>query len=81
MKIVVPEIMFSKPALYRVSKNSEIELAGYYAAKVSVSGPEVTPFGLTPGSNITASLSEAQVTIGWTYHFGAEAPAPVRAKF
>ena len=70
---------FSAGLSYRVSKNSEIELAGYYAPKVSVSGPEVTPFGLTPGSNITASLSEAQVTIGWTYHF--EAPAPVRAKF
>ena len=64
-----------------MTPNSTIDLAGYYAPKVSVSGPEVTPFGQTPGSNITASLSEANVTIGWTYHFGAEAPPPLRAKF
>ena len=31
------------------------------------------------GSNITASLSEAQVTIGWTYHFDSE--APVKANY
>jgi hypothetical protein len=41
----------------------------------------VTPFGPTPFSNITASLSEAQITIGWTYHFGAEEPPPVKARF
>ncbi len=63
---------FSAGLSYRVSKNSTIDLAGYYAPKGSVSGEEVTPFGPTPGSNITASLSEAQVTIGWTYHFGWE---------
>ncbi len=72
---------FSAGLSYRISPNSTIDLAGYYAPKVSVSGPEVTPFGPTPFSNITASLSEAQVTIGWTYHFGEEAPPPVRAKF
>ena len=60
---------FSAGFSYRVTRNSSIDLAGYYAPKGKVSGPEVTPFGPTPGSNITASLSEAQVTIGWTYHF------------
>ena len=69
---------FSGGLSYRVSPNSTIDLAGYYAPKVSVSGPEVTPYGPTPFSNITASLSEAQATIGWTYRFGAEAaPAPL----
>ena len=72
---------FSAGLSYRVTRNSSIDLAGYYCPKGKVSGPEMTPFGPTPGSNITASLSEAQVTIGWTYHFDAEAPPPVRAKF
>ena len=72
---------FSAGLSYRVSKNSSIDLAGYYAPKGSVSGQEVTPSGPTPGSNITASLSEAQVTIGWTYHFGAEEAPPVKATY
>ncbi len=37
---------------------------GNYAPKGSVSGSEMTPFGPTLGSNITASLSEARLTIG-----------------
>ena len=72
---------FSAGLSYRVTPNSSIELAGYYCPKGTVSGPEVTPIGTTPGSNITSSLSEAQLTIGWTYHFGEEAAPPVRAKF
>jgi long-chain fatty acid transport protein len=70
---------FSAGLSYRVTKNSSIDLAGYYAPKGNVSGSEITPYGPTPGSNITASLSEAQVTIGWTYHFDSD--APVKAKY
>ena len=72
---------FSAGLSYRASPNSSIDLAGYYVPKVSISGQEVTPSGPTPFSNITASLSEAQVTIGWTYHFGSEEAAPVKAKY
>ena len=60
-------------------KNSSIDLAGYYAPKGSVSGSEITLYGPTPASNIAASLSEAQVTIGWTYHFDSD--APIKARF
>jgi long-chain fatty acid transport protein len=84
LNLVAPGVTTSQISAgltYRVTPNSSIDLAGYYCPKGRVSGPEVTPFGPTPFSNITASLSEAQVTIGWTYHFGAEEPAPVRAKF
>ncbi len=70
---------FSAGLSYRATKNSSIDLAGYYAPKGSVSGSEITPYGPTPGSNITASLSEVQVTIGWTYHFDSD--APVKAKY
>jgi long-chain fatty acid transport protein len=70
---------FSAGLSYRITPNSTIDLAGYYCPKGKVSGTEVIPSGPTPGSNITASLSEAQVTIGWSYHFGAE--APIKARF
>ncbi len=69
---------FSAGLSYRETNNSSIDLAGYYAPKGSVSGSEITPYGPTPGSNIAASLSEAQVTIGWTYHFDSD--ASVKAK-
>ncbi len=71
---------FSAGMSYRVTQNSSIDLAGYYAPTNSVSGPEVTPGGVTPGSNIKVSLGESQVTVGWTYHFDADA-APVKAKY
>ena len=83
LNLIAPGVttsQFSAGLTYRVSKNSSIDLAGYYAPRGSVSGSEITPFGPTPGSNITASLSEAQVTIGWTYHFGSET-APVKASY
>ncbi len=68
---------FSGGLSYRATKNSTIDLAGYYAPKGKVSGPEVLPppYGVNYPSNITASLSEAQVTIGWTYHFELGAAA------
>jgi long-chain fatty acid transport protein len=64
---------------YRVSKASSVDLAAYYAPKGSVSGAEVTPYGPTPGSTIKASLSEAQVLVGWTYRFDGD--TPVKARF
>jgi len=80
--IIAPAVttsQFSAGLSYRMSRNSTIDLAGYYCPKVHVSGAELTPLGPTQFSNISASLSEAQVTIGWTYHFDSE--APVKAKF
>ena len=83
LNILAPEVTTSQYSVgmsYRVSKNSSIDLAGYYAASGSVSGSEVTPAGVTPGSNIKLSLNETMVTIGWTYHFDADA-TPVKAKY
>jgi hypothetical protein len=44
--------------------------------RAGVSGREVTPFGVTPGSNINISMSQLEVTIGYNYHFDT---APVVA--
>jgi long-chain fatty acid transport protein len=77
LNLVAPGVTtaeFSAGGTYRVSRNSSIDFAAYYAPQGSVSGPEVTPFGPTPFSNIKATLSEAQFLVGWTYHFDSEAP-------
>lgn len=60
---------------YKYSPNSTIEFAAAYVPKHTVSGTEVTPFGPVPGSNIDISMDQFQLTLGWTYQFGA-APAP-----
>jgi long-chain fatty acid transport protein len=56
---------------YAVNHNSAIDFALTYSPRIGVSGPEVTPFGSTPGSNIDISMSQLQVTLGYTYHFDA----------
>ena len=83
LNILAPGVttsQFSAGLSYRVTPNSTIDVAGYYAASGGVSGPEVTPKGVTPGSNIKLSLDESQVTVGWTYHFDSEAPS-VKARY
>ncbi|WP_294541357.1 outer membrane protein transport protein [uncultured Rhodoblastus sp.] len=64
---------------YAVNHNSAIDFALIYSPRIGVSGPEVTPFGRTPGSNIDISMSQLQVTLGYTYHF--DAPKTVIAKY
>jgi len=59
---------------YGVNRNSAIDLAVLYSPRAGVSGPEVTPYGATPGSNIDISMSQLVVTLGYTYHFDS---APV----
>jgi long-chain fatty acid transport protein len=59
---------------YGVNRNSAIDFAVLYSPRAGVSGPEVTPYGATPGSNINISMSQLVVTLGYTYHFDS---APV----
>jgi long-chain fatty acid transport protein len=60
---------------YAVDRNSSIDFAAVFGLRSSVSGPEVTPYGTTPGSNITIAMNQFVATLGYTYHF--DAPAPV----
>ena len=82
LNLVAPGVTtaeFSVGGSYRISKNSSIDFAAYYAPQGSVSGPETIQGMQIPFSNIKATLSEAQVLVGWTYHFDFE--APVKARF
>lgn len=65
---------------YQISPNSKIDFAATYVPEHSVSGPEFTPFGATPGSNITLSMHQYQFTLGWTYQFDAPRPAALITK-
>jgi long-chain fatty acid transport protein len=56
---------------YAVNRNSALDFAVLYSPRAGVSGPEVTPYGPTPGSNINISMSQLEVTVGYTYHFDA----------
>ena len=69
---------FSAGLTYRVTSNSSIDLAGYYVPRTTVTGPEFAPVP-NPGT-IAIHLSEAQVTLGWTYHFDSDAK-PIKAAF
>ena len=63
---------------YNMNRNSGIDFAIVYAPRTSVSGPEITPQGPT-GRNITISMSQLELTLGYTYHF--DTPAIVIAKY
>ncbi len=63
---------------YKINKNYTFDFSGAYVPSHSVSGPEVTPFGVTPGSNIDLSMHQYQFTAGLTYLFDT-APAPKSA--
>jgi long-chain fatty acid transport protein len=60
---------------YKATQNSTIEFAAAFVPEHSVSGPEVTPFGATPGSDVRLAMHQFQFTLGYTYNFDT-APAP-----
>jgi long-chain fatty acid transport protein len=62
-----------------VNQYSAVDFALIYSPRIGVSGPEVTPYGPTPGSNIDISMSQLQVTLGYTYRFAT--PKTVIAKY
>ena len=56
---------------YRVDANNDIDFAFMFAPTGKQSGQEVTVLGPTPGSKITAKMYQLEVSLGWTYNFGA----------
>ena len=80
LNILAPGVttsQYSAGLSYRVTANSSLDLAAYYAANGGASGPVPVAQG---GGNVKLSLSETMVTLGWTYHFDADA-SPIKAKF
>lgn len=51
---------------YTYNDRDSVDFAAMFAPEVSVSGPEVTPGGPTPGSNIDISMYQLAFTLGWT---------------
>jgi long-chain fatty acid transport protein len=65
---------------YLVTPNSQFDFSALYAPRVGVSGQEYLPgFGYNPASNITAWLTELEITLGYTYHW--DQPRAVVAKY
>ncbi len=54
---------------YTFNDRNAFDFAFMYAPTSSVSGPEVTAFGPTPGSSIELSMYQYSVTLGWTRKF------------
>lgn len=51
---------------YTINERNAFDFAVMFAPDTSVSGPEVTAFGPTPGSNIEISMYQYAITLGWT---------------
>jgi long-chain fatty acid transport protein len=71
---------FTVGAAYKATPNSTFELAAAYTPTHRISGPEVTPLGPTPGSNIEIAMHQFQFTVGWTYTFDTPTAPPLIRK-
>lgn len=56
-------------ASYKFTPQDTLEFSGMYVPEVKVSGAEVTPFGVTPGSDVTIRMHQVQLLAGWTHDF------------
>jgi long-chain fatty acid transport protein len=69
---------------YRIDGHSSVDFAVTYAPKTGVTGQEYLPppYGgvYNPASSINISMSQLEVTLGYTYHFDAP-KAAVAAKY
>ncbi len=84
MNILAPGVItdhVSAGASYKVLPNASLEFAAVYAPRQDVGGPEVTPFGATPGSNINIWMSQFEITAGLTYYFDTPTNPVVVSKY
>ena len=65
----VVEDHFTFGGSYQASARDKIDFAIMYAPNVAVSGPEATPFGVTPGSVVTVDMDQVAISVGWTRKF------------
>ncbi|MGO4913908.1 OmpP1/FadL family transporter [Pseudogemmobacter sp. W21_MBD1_M6] len=54
---------------YSQNQRDSFDFAVTYAVPNSVSGPEVTPAGTTPGSSIKIDMHQVSATLGWSRKF------------
>lgn len=53
----------------KVTERDSIDFGLLYAFSNSVTGPEVTPFGVTPGSSIEIEMHQFSASVGWKRTF------------
>lgn len=72
LNIIAPGIVqhhFSVGGTYSFSDRNALDFAFTYVPNATVSGPETTPVGITPGSNIELNMRQMSLSIGWTHTF------------
>lgn len=76
--ILAPGIIqhhISAGAKYDIDERNSIEIAGSYMPKSTVNGRELPPpFGAGAFHGIELAMSQFDLTVGWTYKFGVDAP-------
>lgn len=65
----VVEDHFTFGGTYSPNEANSFDFAVAYVANNSVSGPETTPMGATPGSNVTIDMDQWELSFGWTHRF------------
>ena len=57
---------------YRMNRNNDIDLAFLFAPKTTVTGPDISPgTGNPTGKTVKDWMYQFEVSVGWTYNFGA----------
>lgn len=70
--ILAPGIVehhFSVGGTWRANARDSVDFAVVYVPEATLSGPEVTPGGVTPGSDIALRMSQVELSVGWTRRF------------
>jgi len=60
---------FTTGLMYKLTSNMDLELAGMYAPKTTVTGFELAGFG-NPAHQVALGMSQVEVTAGIKYRFG-----------
>ena len=72
LNIIAPGIVehhFSLGGSYKYNEKSKLDFAVVIVPRSTVSGPEVTPAGVTPGSNIELYMRQFSLSVGWSHAF------------
>ncbi len=72
LNVLAPGVVqdhFTIGGSYAPTGTGSLDWAVIYVANNLVSGPETTPMGVSPGSDITIDMDQLAISLGWTYRF------------
>jgi long-chain fatty acid transport protein len=72
LNILAPGVVqdhFTVGGSWSPTEAGSLDFAVIYVANNAVSGPETTPMGESPGSNVTIDMDQFAISLGWTYKF------------